>query len=344
MSGKVLIASITALVIALSLAGCSKTAEVTAPADTSAPASAEKFVLKLGHIATETQPYHEAAVKFSEMVKERTNGNVDIQIFPASQLGGQRDLLEGLQLGTVDITLSSSAVLANFIPQCQVLDMPFIFTSGEHVYKVVDGPLAQDIYKGAEDKGMKVISTWENGFRHITNNIRPITTPDDMKGIKIRVMENQLYIDMFKALGANPTPMAMGELFTALQQKTVDAQDNPVGNTYTSRFYEVQKYMTLDGHTYSPEPVVFSLNTWNKLPKEYQDIILEASVEARDWNRTRVKEMEAKFLEEMKSKGLEVTELSVEQKAPFQEAMKAVYEKYYDVIGKDLIDKVINTK
>lgn len=342
MSGKVLIASITALVIALSLSGCSKPAEVTAPADASAPA--EKFVLKLGHIATETQPYHEAAVKFSEMVKERTNGNVDIQIFPASQLGNQRDLLEGLQLGTVDITLSSSAVLANFLPQCQVLDMPFIFTSNEHVYKVVDGPLAQEIYKGDEAKGMKVISTWENGFRHITNNVRPITTPEDMKGIKIRVMENQLYIDMFKALGANPTPMAMGELFTALQQKTVDAQDNPVGNTYTSRFYEVQKYMTLDGHTYSPEPVVFSLTTWNKLPAEYQDIILKASVEARDWNRTRVKEMEAKFLEEMKAKGLEVTELSVEQKAPFQEVMKSVYEKYYDVIGKELIDKVINTK
>lgn len=165
-----------------------------------------------------------------------------------------------------------------------------------------------------------------------------------MKGIKIRVMENQLYIDMFKALGANPTPMAMGELFTALQQKTVDAQDNPVGNTYTSRFYEVQKYMTLDGHTYSPEPVVFSLTTWDKLPKEYQDVIMNAAVEARDWNRTRVTEMEAKFLEEMKAKGLEVTVLTPEQKVPFQEAMKSVYEKYYDVIGKDLIEKVINTK
>lgn len=347
MFNKRIVASICAAVMVLSLAGCSGAKTEAAPAvsaDATAPASTEKFVLKLGHIASETQPYHEAAVRFSEKVKERTNGNVEIQVFPGSQLGGQRDLLEGLQLGTVDITLSSSAVLANFIPQCQVMDMPYIFTSNEHVYKVVDGPLADEVYKGAEEKGMKIISTWENGFRQITNNVRPITSPEDMKGIKIRVMENELYIDMFKALGANPTPMAMGELFTALQQKTVDAQDNPVGNTYTSRFYEVQKYMTLDGHTYSPEPVVFSLAVWNKLPEEYQKIILEEAVSARDWNRTRVAEVEAKFLEEMKAKGLEVTELTPEQKLKFQEAMKTVYEKYYDVIGKDLIEKVMTAK
>jgi len=303
-----------------------------------------KFVLKLGHIANEKQPYHEAAVKFAEMVKERTKGNVQIQVFPNSQLGGQRDLLEGLQLGILDITLSSTAVLANFIPQCQVMDLPFIFVSKAHVYAVADGPLAKEIYKNAEAKGMKVIGTWENGFRHITNNVRPIVTPADMKGIKIRVMENPLYIDMFKALGANPTPMAMGEVFTALQQKTVDAQENPLGQIFASRFYEVQKYLTLDGHTYSPEPVVFSLATWNKLPKQYQKIIQQASDEAREWNRNRTTEMDVKFLADMKAKGLEVTELTKEQKSAFQKAMGPVYEKYYNIIGKELINKVINTK
>lgn len=303
-----------------------------------------KFVLKLGHVANTDQPYHEAAVKFADMVKERTNGAVEIQIYPNSQLGGQRDLLEGLQLGTVDIVLTSSAVLANFIPKCQVIDLPFIFRDKEHVYKVLDGPLADKIYEGAENQGMKVISTWENGFRHITNNIRPITKPDDMKGIKIRVMESQMYIEMFKALGANPTPMAMGEVFTALQQKTVDAQENPIGQIFASRFYEVQKYLTLDGHTYSPETVVFSLQTWNKLPKEYQDIIIKAAQEARDFNRQRAEEQNQKFLDQMKSKGLQVTELTPEQKAAFQEKMKPVWAKFENVIGKDLIDAVVNTK
>jgi tripartite ATP-independent transporter DctP family solute receptor len=306
--------------------------------------SESKFVLKLGHIANTAQPYHEASVKFAEMVKERTKGNVQIQVFPNSQLGGQRDLLEGLQLGTLDITLSSTAVLANFIPQCQVIDLPFLFISNAHVYKVLDGPLAKEIYKGAEAQRMKVIGTWENGFRHLTNNVRPIVTPADMKGLKIRVMENQLYIDMFKALGANPTPMAMGELFTALQQKTVDAQENPIGQIYASRFYEVQKYLTLDGHTYSPEPVIFSLATWNKLPKQYQTIILKACYEARDWNRKRAAEMNDKFLAEMKAKGLQVTVLTKSQKAEFQKAMQPVYQKYYNIIGKKLINKIMNLK
>jgi tripartite ATP-independent transporter DctP family solute receptor len=219
-----------------------------------------------------------------------------------------------------------------------------MFRDKQHVYKVVDGPLAADIYKGADSKGMIVLGTWENGFRHITNNVRPIAKPEDLKGIKIRVMESDMYINMFKSLGANPTPMAMGEVFTALQQKTVDAQENPVGQIYASKFYEVQKYLTLDGHSYSPETVVFSLKTWGKLPKEYQDIIQKASDEAREWDRKRSAEMEGKFLDEMKAKGMQVTDLTADQKAAFVNQMKPIWEKYYNVIGKDLVDKILNTK
>ncbi|MGB9813904.1 MAG: TRAP transporter substrate-binding protein DctP [Thermovenabulum sp.] len=351
MNKKLIAVFMLIFILMLSLVGCgssgpSKSSQSSNSAQTQSQSanSNAKFVLKLGHVANTNQPYHEAAVKFAEMVKERTNGAVEIQIYPNSQLGGQRDLLEGLQLGTVDIVLTSTAVLSNFIPKCQVLDLPFIFRDREHVYKVVDGPLAEKIYEGAENQGMKVISTWENGFRHITNNVRPIRKPDDLKGIKIRVMENQMYIEMFKALGANPTPMAMGEVFTALQQKTVDAQENPIGQIYASRFYEVQKYLTLTGHTYSPETVVFSLKTWNKLPKEYQDVIIKAAQEARDFNRQRAEEQNQKFLEEMKAKGLQVIELTPEEKAAFQEKMKPVWAKFENVIGKDLIDAIVNTK
>lgn len=347
---KPLIALMVIFILALSLVGCGSSGTTSSQSSNSQQTQTQstngntKFVLKLGHVANTNQPYHEAAVKFAELVKERTNGAVEIQIYPNSQLGGQRDLLEGLQLGTVDIVLTSTAVLSNFIPKCQVIDLPFIFRDREHVYKVVDGPLAEKIYEGAESQGMKVISTWENGFRHITNNVRPIRKPDDIKGIKIRVMENPMYIDMFKALGANPTPMAMGEVFTALQQKTVDAQENPIGQIYASRFYEVQKYLTLTGHTYSPEPLVFSLKTWNKLPKEYQDIIIKAAQEARDFNRQRAEEQNQKFLEEMKAKGLQVIELTPEEKAAFQEKMKSVWAKYENIVGKELIDAIVNTK
>jgi tripartite ATP-independent transporter DctP family solute receptor len=307
-------------------------------------AQAEKFTLKMGHVASTDEPYHKAAEKFVELVKQNTAGAVDIQIFPNSLLGGQRELLEALQLGSVDITLTTAAVLSSFLPKTQVIELPFMFRDREHVYKVVDGPLAKEIYAGDEQKKMKVIDTWENGFRNITNNVRPIEKPDDMKGIKIRVMENKMYIDMFKALGANPTPMARGELFTGLQTKVVDAQENPMGQIYTSRFYEVQKYLTLSGHTYSPEVVVFSLATWKKLPAKHQEAILKASAEARQFNRTLSAQMDKEYVTKIKEKGMTVTTLTPQQIAAFQEKMTPVWDTFADKIGKELIQKIKNTK
>jgi tripartite ATP-independent transporter DctP family solute receptor len=301
------------------------------------------FKLKLGHVAAADEPYAIAASKFAELVKAATDGNVEIELFPNSVLGSSRDLIEGLQLGTVDATLCTAAVLSNFLPKTQVIELPFMFKSREHVYKVVDGPLAAEIYADAESKGLKVVSTWENGFRNITNNVRPIVTPADMKGIKIRVQESQMYIDLFKALGANPTPMARGEVFTALQQRTVDGQENPMGQIYTSRFYEVQKYLSLTGHTYSPEVLLFSLGTWKKLPAKYQAAIMKAAEEARDFDRKLSAEKDAEFVKLVKEKGMQVTELTPAQIAAFSNLMGPVWEKYYKVIGKDLIEKVANS-
>lgn len=307
-------------------------------------AQAQEFKLKLGHVAPTDEPYHMAAEKFAELVKQNTGGAVQIQIFPNSLLGGQRELLEGLQLGSVDITLTTAAVLSGFLPKTQVIELPFMFRDREHVYKVVDGPLAKEIYDGDEKKKMKVIDTWENGFRNITNNVRAIEKPDDMKGVKIRVMENKMYIEMFKALGANPTPMARGELFTGLQTKVVDGQENPLGQIYTSRFYEVQKYVTLSGHTYSPETVVFSLATWKKLPPQHQEAILKASAEAKKYNRELSAKMDKEYVGKLKEKGMTVTALTPQQILPFQEKMTPVWDQFADKIGKDLIQKIRNTK
>ena len=306
-------------------------------------AQAQEFKLKLGHVAPTDEPYHMAAEKFAELVKQNTGGAVQIQIFPNSLLGGQRELLEGLQLGSVDITLTTAAVLSGFLPKTQVIELPFMFRDREHVYKVVDGPLAKEIYDGDEKKKMKVIDTWENGFRNITNNVRAIEKPDDMKGVKIRVMENKMYIEMFKALGANPTPMARGELFTGLQTKVVDGQENPLGQIYTSRFYEVQKYVTLSGHTYSPETVVFSLATWKKLPPQHQEAILKASAEAKKYNRELSAKMDKEYVGKLKEKGMTVTALTPQQILPFQEKMTPVWDQFADKIGKDLIQKIKNT-
>ncbi|MBZ4652998.1 MAG: tripartite ATP-independent periplasmic transporter solute receptor, DctP family [Peptococcaceae bacterium] len=322
-----------------SLAGCSSGQK--APEK---PKEGEKYLLKLGHVANPANPYAQAAERLAQLVKERTNGNVEIQVFPSSQLGDQRDLLEGLQLGTVDATVTSSAVLAQFAPKAQVIDLPYLFRDKQHVYKVVDGPLAQEIFAGLDKVGMVYMSTWENGFRHLTNSKHPITKPEDMKGLKIRVMENKVYIEMMKALGANPTPMAMGEVFTALQQKTVDAQENPISQIFASRFYEVQKYLTLDGHTYSPSVVVFSKKTIDKLPKEYVDIIKKTAEEVRDWERKKMADDEAMMLDTCKKNGMEIIELTPEQKKAFADAMKPVWAQFENVVGKDLIEKILATK
>ena len=310
----------------------------------SAMAQSEQINLKLAHVANTDEPYHKAAEKFSDLVKKYTDGNVQVKIFPNSSLGSQKQILEGLLTGTVDISLTSAAALSNYLPKTQVIELPFMFRSREHVYKVMDGPLAKEIYAGDEQKKIKVIDTWENGFRNITNSVRPITKPEDMRGIKIRVMENKMYIEMFNALGATSVPMARGEVFTALQTKVVDAQENPMGQIYTSKFYEVQKYLTVTGHTYSPEVVVFSLATWNKIPGKYQEGIVKASNEAKQLNRTLSAQMDQEYIGKVKEKGMAVTVLSPEQIAPFQEKMSPVWKLYSDTIGQDLINRIKNTK
>lgn len=303
-----------------------------------------KIVLKLGHVANLEQPYHMASEKFAELVYERTNGEIEIQVFPNSQLGGQRELLEGVQFGSIDIAMTSSAVLGNFVPNAQVIDLPFIFRDAEHVYHVVDGPLAERLYEGAEKKNMKILSTWENGFRNIANTVRPVLTPDDMKGIKIRVFESQMYVDMFETMGALPTPMAMSEVFTALQQGTIDGVENAVVQMYASKYQEVIRYMTITEHTYNPQIVTMRLDKWNKLTEEQQQIIQQAAIECRDYNRQLAAEKTGEYLEKMIEQGVEVTYLTPEQKEKFKEKMLPIWEPYYETIGKELIDAVVNTQ
>ena len=282
-----------------------------------------------------------------------------IILSPLAEGGNQLVAEEGLKLGARLVAplpfarelyaqdfadLGARARFGALCDRAQVIELPFMFRDSEHVYKVVDGPLAKEIYAGDEQKKMKVIDTWENGFRNITNNVRPIEKPEDMKGVKIRVMENKMYIEMFKALGANPTPMARGELFTGLQTRVIDGQENPLGQIYTSRFYEVQKYATLSGHTYSPEVVVFSLATWKKIPAKYQEEILKASAEAKKFNRDLSAKMDKEYVGKLKEKGMTVTALTAQQIVPFQEKMMPVWDMFADKIGKDLIQKIKDTK
>lgn len=301
--------------------------------------AAPEFVLKLGHVAAPEKPYAQAGVKFAELVNDKTNGGVEVQVFPSSQLGNQRDLVEGVTFGTLDMTLTSTAVLGNFLPKMVIFDLPFIFRDLPHTYRALD-TVGMGMGKELEAKGIKLLAFFENGVRHLTNSIRPVKAPEDMKGLKIRVMEQPVYIEMMKALGANPTPMAFGELFTALQQGTVDGQENPVSHIWTKRFFEVQKYISLTGHTYSAEPLIMSMITWKKLPKNYQNAIIASADEALEWHRTQVVEQDKGFwanvIESGKSEIIEV------DKVPFQKATAGVWEMFEDIVGKENIDRIVN--
>lgn len=294
-------------------------------------AMAAPVQLKLGHIAEPDNPYGQGADHFAKLVKERSNGEIDIKVFPSSQLGDQRDLVEGLGLGSVDMTLTGTAVLGNFIPGMAVFDLPFIFRDVNHAYKALD-TVGMEMAKQGEKNGAITLAIWENGVRHMTNNKKPIRGPEDMKGLKMRVMEQPVYIDMMRALDASPTPMAMSELYTSLQKGTIDGQENPLAHIATKRFNEVQKHLSLTGHTYASEPLLISKRAWDKLTPEQQQILKQAAEDTRDWERQLCRDKEGEYLQKIRdAKTTEIVE-DVDKEA-FAKATRPAWDKYIKQFG-----------
>jgi len=292
---------------------------------------AETRVIKLAHVVNEKDSFHISALKFKEVVEEKTNGRIKIEIHPNAELGDERTLLEGMQMGTIDMGVITNGPIANFLPEIAVFEMPFLFSSPEEAYYILDGPIGQKMLKKLETVGLHGLAYSERGFRNITNNVRPIKTADDVKGLKIRVMENPLYVDTFKALGANVVPMAWTECLTALSQGTIDGQENPVVVIYAFKLYECQKYMTLDRHTYAPATILMSLKVWNSLSPEDQKIFTEAAKIAGDAAREYNNKNEAEQLKAIKKFGMIVEENP--DLDSFREAVKPVYEKYGPKFG-----------
>lgn len=310
---------------------------------TQEPASSEKVVLKLGHVLNEESPFHKGAEEFARLAAEKSNGNIEVKLFPSGLLGNDRELTEGMQLGTVDMAVVGTATIAGFVPRLQLFDMPFLFSSAEHAYSVLDGEIGQEVLNDFDSIGIKGLAFWENGFRHLTNSAKSIKTPDDIKGFKIRTQEIPLHLDFWKELGANPTPMAFGELYTALQQGTVDGQENPIQTIYTQKLYEVQKYMSLTYHVYAPAVIMISQNSFEKLPTEYQTILVEAARETADYERNYIKELEDKALSELPDYGV-VIEENPDLEA-FKSKVAPVYEKYgKELKAEDLLQKIIEMK
>ena len=303
---------------------------------------AAEFDLVEAHTTTEDHPYTLGIVRYAQLIRERTQGRVTIQIHHSRQLGDERQVVEGLQLGTVHLTVTSTGPLGGFVPEMNVLDLPFLFRDAAHAYKVLDGPIGRSLLDKFEAVGIKGLAFWENGFRHVTTGKTPVERPTDLKGLKIRVMENRVHQAAFRQLGADATPMAWGEVFTSLQQGLLDAQENPIPIVSTFKLYEVQKYLSLTGHVYSPAPVLLSKKTWDRMPPDVQKILLDAAMEVAKVQRQLNRGQEEKQLGELRAKGMTVIEHP--DRAAFRQAMKPVFEQFQGQFGTTLVQRIVDTK
>jgi len=301
----------------------------------------KKTTIRVAHIEAVDRSTHKALLKFKEYVEKESGGRLDIQILPNGQFGGDKASIEGVELGTIHMSLPAVSVLTSYDERFGLLDMPFLFKSEKAIFDSLDNEVGTVYNQILESKGFHNLGYNYNGPRSISNNTRPINEPNDLKGLKIRVMENPVFIDMFNALGANPTPMAFGEIFTGLQQGTVNGQENAPSLTYATRFYEVQKYYSLTNHTYSIMAILMNKTFFNKLPADLQKIIQDG---ADIWLIKHQRELESSettdYVKKLAEKGMEVNEITPENMAKFTEAVKPVYTKNEPKIGKDLFDIV----
>lgn len=303
---------------------------------------AEKIVIKVGHGNPESNAIHQGWVKFKELVEEKSNGNMEVKIYPNGQLGGDRELIEALQMGNITMGSPSSAPLASFDKEFFVLDIPFMFKDREAAYKALDGEAGKELLKTLESFNIKGLAFMENGFRNLTNSRNPVKTPEDLDGLKIRTMENEIHLSAWSKLGANPTPMAFGELFTALQQKTVDGQENPFELIYSVKFHEVQKYISKTQHIYSPYVIIINKDFYANLSDENKEIINECVTEATNYQRELAKAKDMESEEAIKEAGVEVIELSDTEKGMFKEKLVPLYDEVKKKSGEKIVELFIN--
>jgi TRAP-type transport system periplasmic protein len=295
------------------------------------------YNFKVGHVFAATHPWQINLEGFAKDVREATNGAVQIEAFPAAQLGGDRDVAEGLRLGTIEMGLFGTGALQSIDKRMIIEELPYAWATREQAYAAMDGELGKALDGVMANYGIVGLAYWESGYRHITNNSRPINSVSDLRGLALRVPEAEMRIDTFRQLGALPTPLAFGELFTALQQGVVSGQENPLATIYTSRFQEVQKYLSLSYHIWGSGYLAISDQAWKSLPANYQQIIKEKAAIWTEKCREDIRESDAEFLASLKAEGMLVNETNFKE---FQTAVQPVWVKYEKEFGTDLMNLV----
>jgi tripartite ATP-independent transporter DctP family solute receptor len=302
-------------------------------------AFAQPKVLKISNGVNEQHPSYLGGKKFGEILAAKLPGKYDVQVYANAQLGDDVRATEAVRMGTLEMVTTSASPLTGLVPEFNVFDLPFIITSEQAADAIYDGPVGAKLAAALEPKGIKLLAYYENGFRQLTNSVREVKSPADMKGLKIRTMQNPIHLEAFRAMGANPTPMPFSEVFTALQQKTIDGQENPIPTIWLSKFYEVQKYVSLTGHVYGPHLLLINKKLFDSFPAEDQKIIAAAAQESAIYQRSLNRKMNSDFVTDLRKAGITVTELTPEQKKAFQDAVAPVYVTWEPKIGKALMDE-----
>ncbi|MBT2785358.1 MULTISPECIES: TRAP transporter substrate-binding protein [unclassified Halomonas] len=301
--------------------------------------------LRMGIGLAESSPQFLSSKYFGEILEQRTDGRIKVNVFPNSQLGDDVQMLEMLQTGTLDMTYPSSSATTGYVEELAAFDLPFLLPSREAAVAVMQSDVAQGMLDAFEGTGLKALAFSENGYRQLSNSARPVASPDDVagldvRGLSVRTMENPVHLAIWEALGANPTPMAFGELFSAMEQGVVDGQENPWSTILTSNFNEVQDYGTETRHVYTPFIMMLSERTWDRMAPEYQALVQEAARQSAEYEIQLSAEYDDWSRDQLAERGMDITRLDEEQLAAFQDAVQPVYEEWAPRIGEDLIAEI----
>lgn len=309
---------------------------------TASQSALAQSVLKLGWTTSDSalDPYAVGAKIFKEEVERASNKQIVIQLYPNRQLGDEKQMLEGLRFGTVDIALVTNSVVAQLEPSFQLFDLPFLFSNEAQAHKVFDSEVGKAMSANLESKGIVNLGYTEGGFRQMLNNKKPVTTPADIQGVKYRVMQNPMFIEMFNRLGGSAVPMAWGETFTAVQQGTIDGLEGATSVFYASKFQEVTKYLSVTNHNYSVVELLASARALNKFTPAQQTLIKEAAARTVVAQRKEAAVLGVKALEMMKKDGVQVN--TIADVTPFRAAMAPIYDKARGVVGEKLMDQTLN--
>lgn len=296
--------------------------------------------LKFGVQNPKGHPAEIGAQKFADLIAEKSGGKIKVKVFAGGVLGGDQQTVSALQGGTIEMTALNSGILGSHVKEMAIYDFPFLFANSQEVDTVVDGPFGQGLHKKLEEKGIVGLGYWELGFRNITNGVRPINKVEDIAGLKLRVIPNPINLDWVKALGANPVPLAWPEVYTALEQKAIDGQENPVTVIQANKLNEVQKHLALTNHVYNPQSMIISKKVWDTFSADEKKAFQDAANEAIAHQRKVSREQTATALDALKKSGMQVTELPAEEVAKLREKMKPVVATHAAAVGQETVDAI----